>query len=230
MNRVKTAMRLHLVTWSSTVALPWLIWAAAFVINLVIFALVQPEPGEGVTGGILSGYFGVLAIYAVASTTYFSYGLSLGLSRRAFFIGTSLLALAQAVSTGILLYLISLIETATNGWGINLSFFAVPFASVDNPLGQITIYSGLALGFGLAGLFIGAVYQRWRMIGMYALGLIGVAAGGASVTLITARDGWPAFGSWFVDQSPMFLFGLVPLILAVLSTGGSYLVLRRAAP
>lgn len=230
MNRVPTVMRLHLVTWRAFLGVPWLIWAAAFVINLIIFGLLDPAPGEGDTGGLVSGYFGVLATFWIAATVYFSYSLSLGLSRRSYFVGTALLALASSVINGVAIYLLSLLETATNGWGINLGFFNIGFIVVDNPLGQIAIYTGAMLGFAAAGLLLGALYQRWRMVAMYALGLLVTGALGAAVAAISIDGNWPAVGSWFADQSPLALVGLVPLGMAVLATGGSYLVLRRAAP
>lgn len=166
----------------------------------------------------------------VCATSYFTYAQSLGLSRRDFFLGTSLLGAVYVLGYGVALYLFSRLETATNAWGVNLNFFNLPFLVVDNPIGQLAVHIGVLAAFGGLGIFLGALYHRWRMIAMYAVGPDHHGGLGVAITGITVAGTWPSVGSWFVEESPLLLLGLIPLGLAVLATGGSYLVLRRAAP
>ena len=55
------------------------------------------------------------------------FALALGVSRRSYYIGTALLAVALAAVYGLALTVLQVIERATGGWGVGLHFFRVPY-------------------------------------------------------------------------------------------------------
>ena len=76
------------------------------------------------------------------------FGLALGVSRRSYYTGTALLGVALAVVDGLALTVLQAIERATDGWGVHMHFFQVPYI-LDGPwyLTWLTSFVGLALLF-----------------------------------------------------------------------------------
>ena len=99
------------------------------------------------------------------------------MSRRSFYAGTALLAVAVAAVYGLALTVLQLIERGTGGWGLNLHFFRVPYL-LAGPwyLSWLTSFVGLALMLAW-GMWFGIVYRRWNLMGL--LGFIAVQAPGA---------------------------------------------------
>lgn len=233
MNRILQAARLHVVHPLVILGVPWMVVASSFVINELIwgFAHVADQPGNtGGTGGVLALYFAVLFVFLQSVTQLFPFAMSLGLSRRAFFAGTALMALAQAIGYALVLTVLTAVEDASGGWGTGLHFVA-PVGINELPvLAQFGLFFCLMLGFMLIGIAIGAVQKRWAAVGLYAL-LIGALLlfGGAAVVL-TALGAWTAFGSWFVGTPALALAGIYLAFAAVLSAALSWTGLRRAVP
>jgi hypothetical protein len=231
MNRLLTAVRIQLVGWQMIV-MPCVILATTFLLNLAIFTLIGKDiPGGPKTGGALASAYLVLLIQSgVLMTQQFPYALGLSLTRRTFYAATALLLAAQALVYGVLFYLLKLVEDGTAGWGISMKFFGLPFLVQDNPVFQILIYAVPFLVLGFIGVFAGAVFKRWGLNAVFALGVVTAAVLGAVVTLVTWQRWWPAIGEWLVDQSPVSLFAGWPALLAVALAGAGYLTLRRATP
>jgi predicted lysophospholipase L1 biosynthesis ABC-type transport system permease subunit len=60
------------------------------------------------------------------------FGLALGVSRRSYYIGTAVLAVATAVVYGLALTVLNVIEGSTGGWGVSIHVFRVPYL-LDGP-------------------------------------------------------------------------------------------------
>src|SRR5262249_40474097 len=99
MNRVLSIARIHSITWIAFVWPP-AIMATSFLINLALFAAipVQTWPADTrSTGGIASIYIVQLIVASQMVTQFFSFTAGLGATRRAFYLGTGLVVLAQSL-------------------------------------------------------------------------------------------------------------------------------------
>lgn len=227
-SRILAAARMHLVS-AMFVAMPLLVGLSAFVINLVIFALVdtgQPLNGTGGLSAFLGTYF---AVY-MAAIQAFSFALGVSLTRREFFTGTALLALVQSVLAGLAIYLLSVIESATNGWGVQMRFFGLVRYLSDNPWVQFGAPIAFCLLLAFAAMVIGAVYTRWKGLGMLGLSVGAVLVFGLAAIVITWQRWWPQFADLFTGPPIAVPLIAYPLVVAAIAGAGAYAVLRRAVP
>jgi hypothetical protein len=232
LGRAVKVARIQTVNLPIQLGMPWLILGIAFAINLVIFALV-PDPPAGepkVTGAILSIYVFMLIAHLQSMTQVFPFALGLSVTRRDFFTGTSLLIVAQSLVQGILLTIMLGIERLTGGWGMDLSFFGVPFLVQDNWFLQALVYTVPFLLLSFASIFAGTVYKRWGQFGVYVLMIGGLVLLGAAAVITTWQQAWGAVGRFFADTSALMLLAGYPLVLSVLLAAAGYLALRRATP
>lgn len=229
MNRLLRVTRLHTVAWPSLLGLPWLIVGSSFVLNLVIFALIEDQvDGRPTTGGLGSLYVTTFIMAAAAVSQVFPYALGMSVTRRSFYVATSLLVVVQAVAFGIVLYLLKLAEEATAGWGVSMNFFAIPFADVDNAVLQILVYGVPLLFLSLLGMLAGTMHVRWGSNGVFVfiLGLIVIV--GLLGVLIAWQRWWDELGTWLTDQSPVSLIAGWPMLAVPLLAAGGFLAIRRA--
>jgi hypothetical protein len=163
-------------------------------------------------------------------TQLFPFALGLGVTRRAFYAATALLAVVEALAYGALLLVLSLVERASGGWGLGLKFFAIDFLVVDDPLLQWLVYAVPFVAAAALGIFNGVVFKRWGQTGVYAVTIAFSVVVAAATVLVSWQGWWPALGSWFAGQGTTALFGVYPLVLALLLGGAGWLVIRRATP
>jgi hypothetical protein len=225
--------RYHLVRPAIYLGLPWAIMAFSFAVNLAIFRLV---PGQATvprqntafhaTGAvsIIYIFFFVMGVFAIGQSLPF--GLALGVSRRSYYAGTALLAVALAAADGLVLTGLQAIERATGGWGEAMHFFRVPFI-LDGPwyLTWLTSFVGLVLLFGY-GMWFAIVYRRWKLIGTVTFIAAQVTVLLAVAAVITWAHAWTGFDHFFPALSAAGLTGLLAALAAVLFAGG-YATIRR---
>ncbi len=231
MNRVLAAARLHLVHPLVMLGIPWMIVGLSFVINLAVWHLTPAgEESSSFTGGLASLYITVLVVYVQAFTQLLSFAMGVSLSRRTFYLGTALVALAQALGYGIVIAALAAVERATDGWGAGLQFW-MPFPGIpDNPVLQALITASIMLAFMFTGIGMGVVHKRWGANGLWILTLGAVVVLGALGVLITWRRAWGDIGSWFADQSVYTLAVGLPLALVVVLAALSFGANRRTVP
>jgi hypothetical protein len=201
--------------------LPWAVLGFAFAVDVVVLELTPAgHSGHRDVGGLAAIFLVlfVLGLQSVAKSLPF--GLALGVSRRSFYLGTALLALALAAVYGLALALGQVIERSSGGWGLTMHFFRVPYI-LQGPwyLTWLTAFVALALLF-IYGMWFGLVFRRWNIIGV-----ISFAAGQISVLLVGAvaatwAHGWPTIGHFFTSISALGLTGLLAALTAALLTGG----------
>ncbi|MEW2473628.1 ABC transporter permease [Micromonospora gifhornensis] len=231
MNRTLTVARMQFVAWRSVVGWPWAILLLSFAINLALFsAMNEKDDFEPTTGGLMSIYVVMFVASISAITMDFPFAIGLGVSRRSFYLGNVLHFVGQAIVYAAVLYLLAVIEEATDGWGVNLRFFGLPFLMVEHP---VLRYLGFAIPFlllGFVGIAIAVVFKRWGMNGMLTLSTVALVAVGGSAVLITWQGWWSAIGRWFADQPGAALLVGWPALLTVPLAVVSYLIIRRATP
>lgn len=230
MNRVLDVARIDMVAWPSALGWPFGILGIAFAANLAIFGAIGEAPENSTTGGLASIYIVFFVSFVQSVSQVFPFVAGLSVTRRAFFLGTGVVLLAQSVAFAVVLVVMRLLEDATGGWGLRLEFFGVPYLRHDDLLVQLAAYTVPFVAIGFVGIFLGVVHKRWGANGLFALLVLCIALGGAWVALVTWRDAWPSVGQWFTSTSPLAMVAGWPLLVGVALAGLAYLGLRRAEP
>jgi hypothetical protein len=241
MNTLLNVARYHLANRVNYLVLPWVWLTFAFVVDLIIFAmlprgqhmimtahgLVQVQNTSGRYAGGLAAVIAIFFVLGVQSVARsLSFALTLGVSRRTYYTGTALLAVTLAVGYGLALTVLQAIERATNGWGLATHIFRVPFI-LDGPwyLSWLTLSVALALLF-VYGMWFGIVYKRWNLTGLLTFTATQVTVLLVAALLITWSHSWSGTGHFFTALSAAGLTGVLAALAAALLAGG-YATVRR---
>jgi hypothetical protein len=209
------------------VVLPWLILILDFLIAVVIVSQIPPGHGQARYAGALASIYVVLMIVGAGSiSVQLPFALALGVSRRSFYAGTALLAIAVAAVYGLALTVLQLIERATGGWGLNLHFFRVPYL-LAGPwyLSWLTSFVGLTLVLAW-GMWFGIVYRRWNLAGLLSFIAVQALALTAVLLIIGEAHDWHGVGHFFTTLTIEGLTGLLAALTVALLAGG-YATVRR---
>jgi hypothetical protein len=224
---------MHLTHPLLSVGIPWAIVLSSFAINLAIWGVggVGDETnGDATTGGLASLYITVAIVFIQAVTQMFPFAMGLSLSRRDFYLGTALTAVVQSLGYALALTVLAAIEDATDGWGMQLSFWAPGPLDVDNPALQVAVFGLPMLACAFLGMAIGVVFKRWGAVGLYVLAVATLVLTGLGAFLATWQEAWQEIGSWLADLSVTSLTIALPLALAVALAGLTFLGIRRTVP
>lgn len=215
--------RYHLVDPIAYVVMPWAILAFVFIINLVITAAQGgPDPTKALV--VIYLYFFALGILSIGRSLPF--GLAIGMSRRSYYTGTALLAVALAAADGLGLALLQVAERATGGWGVTMHFFQVSYI-LAGPwyLTWLTSSVGLALLFAY-GMWFGIVHRRWNRIGLVAFIVGQVAVIRVWILVAALGHSWPGVGHFFAAPGAAGLTRVLGALAVVLLVGG-FAMMRR---
>ncbi|MDO3646615.1 ABC transporter permease [Nocardia mangyaensis] len=225
--RALSVARIHAVAWPMLIAWPLGVLALAFAIPWAIFFLVDTD--ESNFTGSVSALLGLtLAFYLGAMTQTFPFALGMSVTRRDYYAATLLVAAAQVIGFGTLLTVLAIIENATGGWGVELVMFGVPGYFTSSWLLQFGTNLAIVALVAGAGLLIGAIYQRWRVVGFNILAVTVVLTGGIAAIVITWQRWWPELGRWFVETPRVVPMVVVPAAVALACLLGTWQVMRRA--
>ena len=229
MKRILNVARVHNTSWATTFAWPLGILAAVFVVTYGLFSVVPATDAETKsTGGIFAVYGFALAFYLSAIIQVFPYALGLSITRREFLTATALVGITQSITIGTIVYVLSAVEDATGGWGKKISMFGIARFATDNAVLQwAALVTGLLLIGGI-GAFIGVVYRRYRMNGLFSLGLGALVFFGGGSILVTWQRWWPNVGSFFTDTPRILLLVVIPLIITAVLSAASWFGLLKA--
>ncbi len=205
---------------------PWTILGLDFLITAAIVLGYPGRNGQVYAGALSAIYVYLVVTGALGIARQLPFALALGVSRRAFYAGTTLLAAAIAAVYALGLTVLQLIERATGGWGLKLHFFRVPYL-LSGPwyLSWLTSFVGLALMLAW-GMWFGIVYRRWNLPGL--LGFIAAQAVAVALVLVIigGADAWSSAGRFFKALTVEGLTGLLA-VLAVALLAGGYATVRR---
>jgi hypothetical protein len=231
MNRTLGAARLYTIRPTGSLAIPILVLLSSFAVNVAIwgFGDLSNTP-DASTGGVSALFFAMAIFLAQAVMQLFPFALQVGLSRHAFYAGTALVALVQAVVYSVLLTVLTAIEHGTGGWGVGLKFFAPYGLDRQNVVQQFVIYCSILLAVAFLGVAIGVIAKRWSAVGLWTLAIGALLVFGGAAVLVTGLHDWTSLWNWVVDRSPVVMALTCAGVVAVLSAGLSYTGLRRAVP
>jgi len=226
MKTLVNVARYHTVDRLIYFGLPWAIMAFSFLVNLAISALAPVGPNGNYTGGLVTIYIFLLLAGALSMTRELPFGLMLGVSRRAYYLGTALLVGVLGVVYGLALTVLQAIERASGGWGVSLHFFRVPWI-MNGPWYQTWVTSFVLLVlFFLYGMWYGLVYRRWSLVGLVAFIAAQVLVALAVVVVVTLTHNWTAFGHFFTTLQAPALTGVLTALSIALGLGG-FTTMRR---
>ena len=238
-NRVLPVVKLHLANPWSTIIFPWIVMLTILVLTVLVWMLVlaniadpadqaKAREGFGYSGssGFIFVYMIVVAVQSI--NTMFPFAQGYGVTRRNFALGTAAYFVLLSVFYAIGLTILSIIEDATNGWGVGGSLFSVGYFG-DTPLQRLFVFFAILILFFFSGSAIAAIYVRWRGFGIttffiaLAFALVGLVA------LVTFVEGWDEVGAWFAATGLVGSFAW-SLVISALAALGGYAALRRATP
>jgi hypothetical protein len=174
----------------------------------------------------VSIYIFMVVIGVQAAVKFLPFAFTLGVSRRTYYLGTVALMVGLNAIYSVLLTVLWGLETATNGWGIGMHFFQVPWI-LWGPWYQVllTNFVLMSLTF-LSGMWFGLIYRRFAMVGMLLFaGALAVIVVGA-VLIITWRQWWPQVGTFLANLDLLAASVLVAIIAGAVALGG-YGTIRR---
>ena len=226
MNTLVNVGRYHLIDRFTWLALPWGIMAFSFLVNIGV-ALAVPTSSRGIyTGGLVSLYVFMLLCGSLSMTRSLPFGLMMGISRRTYYAGTALLVLTLGVVYGLGLTLLQVVERATDGWGLNLHYFRIPWI-MDGPWYETWLTSFVLLVvFVLYGMWYGLVFRRWSVPGLVAFIAAQIVVGLLAVVAVSATHSWSGVGHFFTTVTALALTGVLAVIALAMGFGGLTTVRR----
>jgi hypothetical protein len=239
LQRIGRVVRLHFANPWTTITLPWIILGVIFAANISIWLIIRlavtnaGDSADAYKGLQYSGssfyifvYMTIVAIQSINIT--FPFALGYGVTRRDYYLGTAVnfVILSALYSAGITL--LSVVEEATNGWGLGGRMFTAVYFGDSWPVRFYVFFVGLLFFFFVGALF-GAVFVRWKGFGITFL-LVGLGALAIGIlALVSVLDGWVAVGGFF--DSAGFVGSLSwSLVITGLAGVAGFFVLRRATP
>jgi hypothetical protein len=128
MNSYINVARYHVVRRFNYAILPWAVLAFVFGVDAAILGLTPAgDSSHRYVGGLASIFVISFVLGAQSVARSLPFALALGLSRRTYYVGTTLLAVALAVVAGTVITVGQAIERATGGWGMGMGFFRLPY-------------------------------------------------------------------------------------------------------
>ena len=238
-NRVLSVVKLHFTNPWTTITFPWIVMLTILVLTVLVWMLVlaniadpadqaKAREGFGYSGssGFIFVYMIVVAVQSI--NTMFPFAQGYGVTRRNFALGTGLYFVMLSAFYSVGLTVLSIIEDATDGWGVGGSLFSVAYFG-DTPAERLFVFFAIFILFFFAGSAIAAIYLRWRAFGITTFFIaLGFALVGL-VALVTAVEGWDEVGAWFEAAGLVGSFAWSFVVSAIAALGG-YLVLRRTTP
>jgi hypothetical protein len=222
---VKVA-RYHLVNRVGYILMPSAWLAFIFLVNLIIIWIINPPASGGHTGALASIFIIFLALGIQTMVQSLPFGFALGMTRRAYYLGTILLVIGLAVVYGLALTVLQEVERATGGWGVHLGFFRVSFI-LNGPwyLTWLTSSVGLGLIF-VYGMWFGLVYRRWNLVGLLTFIAAQITVLLAVALAVTWAHVWHGVGHFFSTLSAVGVTGVLAALALLLVVGGAGTIRR----
>ncbi|MET0296392.1 MAG: hypothetical protein ABW024_03260 [Microbacterium sp.] len=228
MSRTLNVVRMQFVNKQTYIWVPLLVLAASFLLSLAIFAMI-PYDGVKAGGGSQAPLWYFLWVGVQSLTMTFPFSQAMSVTRREFYLGTLVAAVATSAMLAVIYVVGGLLEQATDGFGVNGYFFYLEWLWVGGPLAAFVIFFAAALLFFLVGFWAATIFKRFGTVSLTVV-FVGIAAILVGLAWIAT-----ATGSWVGVWESILATGALGLALWGLLLGAvlaviSYLTLRRATP
>ncbi|WP_232528934.1 hypothetical protein [Mycetocola zhujimingii] len=239
LKRIWNAARLNLINKWTVYWIPLMILTFIWLINMLIWWIIAAnttgsDRQDALDGTQWSGASFYIFVYMLvigvgAMNMTFAYALGLSLTRREFYLGSTLAFLLLSVSYGVILTLLSYVEEWTNGWGFGGHMFTSVYFGTGEVWQRLFIFTVAMMFFAFIGTVSGAIFMRWRTNGLLVASAISIILIVGAVALFTLTQTWHLVGEWFVASGPQGVVAwlLVPTVLSALA---GYFILSRATP
>jgi hypothetical protein len=238
--RVFAVIKLHFVNRFQILYLPLIVLGAIFLVNLAIWWIIVESTGGnnssnrsathlGYSGAVSYIYvYGiVIAVQAISRT--FPFSLGFGVTRRDFYVGSALAFVLLSFGFAVVLTIMSVLEIATNGWGLGGRMFAPLFFTNSFWLLRFVMYFCAFLFLLFIGTAGAAFYVRWKATGLTVFFAIIAIVILAAIAYFTLGHHWDVVGKWIDSSGPVGITVWLLLPAAVFAIAG-FFVLRRATP
>ncbi|NBD23294.1 hypothetical protein [Paenibacillus glycinis] len=226
MNTVQGVVKMHMKDRVSWFYLPWIIVLSSFVVNLFIAGLVTTED-QLVTGGLASIFVYAMVSGIIGVHHTFAFALGLSVRRRDYFSGSMMMIAMTSVGTGLLLTLLSYIEMWSDGWGVDLFFFHLPYITDGNAVQQFIVFTSFLLFMYIFGWGISSLFRRFGKTGLYTMSIVSLLIGTLLVYAFIYWGWWNGVHDFFEGRSA-FNLGLLLLPVSVVLSFVGYALLRRS--
>jgi hypothetical protein len=239
LGRIWAVVKLNLANPWTAVITPLVILGVIFAANWAIWAILarslpQDDLADATDGISYSGastfifvYMMIVAVQVMNLT--FAYALGFGVTRRDFYLGSALTFVILSAGLAALMGVLSLVEEATDGWGLQGSMFTTVWFGDGGALERTWIFFVLFLFFFFTGAVFAAIYVRYKANGLLAamigLGALLIAA----AALLTFTGSWPRFAEFFVTWGWVGSYTWSLVLTAIAGVAG-FFVLQRATP
>lgn len=228
MSRVLNVIRLQMINRQTFLWVPLIILGASWLTSVVIYAMIPVDvPKYGGGGQAPLWYFFAVGLSALTLTFPFSQAMSI--TRRDFFLGTMITALAASALMAIVFVLGGQLELATDGYGVNGYMFHLPWMWEAGPAGAGVVFFTLALFFFVVGFTGATVYKRWGATITTIASLAPVALLVLIAFLIQQFGDWGQVGAAIMNLGALGL-ALWGLVVTAVLAAVAFLMLRRATP
>jgi hypothetical protein len=220
MNAWFNVVRYHLVDRVNYLLIPVVILAFAFLVDVPILAMIPGHHhGSRYVGGLASIFVFQFALGLLSVNRSLPFGLTLGISRRTYYLGTIAMAIGLAAVFSLAVTVLQAIERSTNGWGISMGFFRVPYI-LDGAWYTTWATSLVAMVLMFVwGTWFGLVFRRWGVAGMIALIAGQITVGVVAAGVVTWTRTWHGVGHFFTTIHASGLTGVLALVAAALVVG-----------
>ncbi|MBW5445596.1 hypothetical protein GE107_05905 [Cohnella sp. CFH 77786] len=229
MNRVAGVVRMHGRDKWTWLYLPWAICLVNFAATLILGVFIG-EPDRFNTGGVFSIFVYVFISGMITLKQTFPFALGMGIRRADYFLGTSAMSVFVSAITAALLILLSAAEARwTDGWGIRLHYFHLPFFHEGPEWQQTVTFFLLLQSLFFAGFIIASIHRRFGRAGMYVFFSLLFLIFAFTPLLLSYYDRWDDIGRW-VQANIRSLNDLAPWMVPLIGLCGlgSYAMLRRS--
>lgn len=210
------------MTWF---AIPWFIIGANFLINLIIALSLELDESIN-TGAITSIFIYTLVAGVITIKETFPFAMGLSIRRKDYFFGTAVTALVVNVISALALAIMSVIEEATNGWGVRLHLFKIQFLNDFSLIGTFGIYLIVLLHMYFLGFTISSLHRRFGGVSMYIFFASLLLIGTIGSYTFTYFGLWGGLLDWIIHQYMDLFWWMVPMVVVYLVA--AYGLLRRA--
>lgn len=234
--RIPAAVRLQFVV-PTLVWVPLIVFGSAWVlaagigwwIHVGVGGRGDPAADHIFTGAAQAPLWTVLFMAAYSASHTFPFALALSYSRRVYLIGTLLAFLAVSLGLGLAFSLAAVVEQWTDGYGIHVYNFALPYMVDQGVLIGGLLFAAVSLLLMQLGFAGSMLYKRFSVmtIWLIIIGLVLVLA--VTVMAVVVNDGRPSVWAWLLQQTALTMTGWLVLPLVVMAFL-NYWFIRRATP